>query len=62
MTEKSQHNLATTQPDAAAPASPASTLPQASAAETVCEEIGGPTGPEPTRYGDWERKGRCSDF
>ncbi len=26
------------------------------------EEIGGPTGPEPTRYGDWERKGICSDF
>jgi hypothetical protein len=25
-------------------------------------EIGGPKGPEPTRYGDWERKGRCSDF
>ncbi|KAF6773875.1 hypothetical protein AHF37_07026 [Paragonimus kellicotti] len=25
-------------------------------------EIDGPTGPEPTRYGDWERKGRCSDF
>jgi hypothetical protein len=25
-------------------------------------EIGGPTGPEPTRFGDWERKGRCSDF
>ena len=25
-------------------------------------EIGGPTGPEPTRYGDWERKGRTSDF
>lgn len=25
-------------------------------------EIGGPTGPEPTRYGDWERKGRCIDF
>jgi len=25
-------------------------------------EIGGPSGPEPTRYGDWERKGRCSDF
>lgn len=23
---------------------------------------GGPKGPEPTRYGDWERKGRCSDF
>ena len=25
-------------------------------------EIGGPQGPEPTRYGDWERKGRCVDF
>lgn len=25
-------------------------------------ERGGPKGPEPTRYGDWERKGRCSDF
>ncbi|CAO3414553.1 DUF1674 domain-containing protein [Azospirillum doebereinerae] len=25
-------------------------------------EIGGPSGPEPTRYGDWEFKGRCSDF
>ena len=25
-------------------------------------EIGGPKGPEPTRYGDWEKKGRCIDF
>jgi hypothetical protein len=25
-------------------------------------EIGGPKGPEPTRYGDWEINGRCSDF
>ena len=25
-------------------------------------EIGGPKGPEPTRYGDWERKGRVTDF
>jgi len=25
-------------------------------------EHGGPTGPEPTRFGDWERKGRCIDF
>ena len=25
-------------------------------------EIGGPEGPEPTRYGDWERKGIVSDF
>jgi hypothetical protein len=26
------------------------------------EEVGGPNGLEPTRYGDWERKGRCIDF
>ena len=25
-------------------------------------EVGGPEGPEPTRYGDWEKKGRCIDF
>lgn len=26
------------------------------------KEIGGVDGPEPTRYGDWERNGRCTDF
>jgi hypothetical protein len=26
------------------------------------EEIGGRDGPEPTRYGDWEKNGRCIDF
>lgn len=26
------------------------------------KEHGGPAGPEPTRYGDWERKGCLSDF
>ena len=25
-------------------------------------ETNGPKGPEPTRYGDWEQKGRCTDF
>jgi hypothetical protein len=25
-------------------------------------EIGGPSGPEPTRFGDWEKNGRCIDF
>jgi hypothetical protein len=25
-------------------------------------EIGGPGGLEPTRFGDWERMGRCYDF
>jgi hypothetical protein len=25
-------------------------------------EIGGRDGPDPTRYGDWEKNGRCIDF
>lgn len=28
----------------------------------AAKEIGGPGGLEPTRYGDWERNGRCFDF
>ena len=26
------------------------------------EEFGGREGPDPTRYGDWEKNGRCIDF
>jgi hypothetical protein len=26
------------------------------------KEIGGRKGPDPTRYGDWEKNGRCIDF
>ncbi len=42
-------------------------LPAAAAARDAnlsarVPEIGGPEGPEPTRYGDWERKGICCDF
>ena len=36
--------------------------PPASKAPAKPVEIGGPSGPEPTRYGDWERKGICVDF
>ncbi len=32
------------------------------ASEPLPEEHGGPRGPEPTRYGDWERKGLAVDF
>ncbi|MBK8159682.1 MAG: DUF1674 domain-containing protein [Rhodospirillaceae bacterium] len=32
------------------------------AAKLPPKEFGGPTGPEPTRYGDWERNGKVSDF
>ncbi|WP_230169514.1 DUF1674 domain-containing protein [Roseomonas sp. CECT 9278] len=45
-------------PDAAAP-EPA---PTPKPPPKLPKEIGGPAGPEPTRFGDWERKGRVSDF
>jgi len=52
------------------PALPAEVIARWRAAEAVpvtplappAGEIGGPEGPEPTRYGDWERAGRCVDF
>jgi hypothetical protein len=44
------------QPDEAAkPAEPAKV-------DEKPKEYGGPKGPEPTRYGDWERNGIVSDF
>jgi hypothetical protein len=48
---------------------PETAQPETKVAETapaakdpLPKEVGGPKGPEPTRYGDWEVKGRCSDF
>ena len=43
------------------------TVPEKSAtrrkdAPPETKEYGGPKGLEPTRYGDWEKKGRCVDF
>jgi hypothetical protein len=32
------------------------------APQPTAKESGGPKGPEPTRYGDWENKGIASDF
>lgn len=43
-------------PDAATPSDPVK-----SKAKPV-EEIGGPDGPDPTRFGDWSVNGRCIDF
>jgi hypothetical protein len=31
-------------------------------ADQAAKEYGGPAGLEPTRYGDWEKNGRCTDF
>lgn len=41
---------------------PANTPGQKQGPDYRPQEIGGPPGPEPTRYGDWERRGRCIDF
>ncbi|WP_425477479.1 DUF1674 domain-containing protein [Thermomonas haemolytica] len=44
---------------------PAPAVPHDPAAPSVrmqVVEIGGRGGPDPTRYGDWEKNGRCIDF
>ncbi|MCC5866962.1 MAG: DUF1674 domain-containing protein [Gammaproteobacteria bacterium] len=43
-------------PPASAPAIPVE------GGDKLSVEVGGPSGPEPTRYGDWEKNGRCIDF
>ncbi|MBS0556473.1 MAG: DUF1674 domain-containing protein [Proteobacteria bacterium] len=48
-------------PESAAEPAP-QTTPIAQRAPTGPVEIGGRDGPEPTRYGDWEKNGRCIDF
>jgi len=48
-------------PGAAGPAGPAPLAPVESV-PVKSAEFGGPGGPEPTRFGDWERAGRCIDF
>ncbi len=35
---------------------------RAAAAKVLPKEVGGAAGPEPTRFGDWEKKGITSDF
>ena len=32
------------------------------AVKVIPREVGGAAGPEPTRFGDWEKKGLTSDF
>ncbi|HEV7269900.1 DUF1674 domain-containing protein [Pseudoxanthomonas sp.] len=53
-------------PDPDSGTQPSDTAPPTTGAGTgdsaVQKEIGGRDGPEPTRYGDWEKNGRCIDF
>ncbi|MEZ5455243.1 MAG: DUF1674 domain-containing protein [Lysobacteraceae bacterium] len=49
------------------PAEASCAVPQETLVNTSCEaplprEVGGRPGLEPTRYGDWEKNGRCIDF
>jgi len=53
------HSPAVPEPDDAAEAVP--TAGQ-DTGKVPPREIGGREGPEPTRYGDWEKNGRCIDF
>jgi hypothetical protein len=46
-------------PDAPDVARPATGKPDVA---DVAVEHGGRPGPDPTRYGDWEKNGRCIDF
>ena len=62
-------SMTSAQQEAAQPASPDQTdtkptteAPKVAGKPKMPKEIDGPSGPEPTRYGDWERKGRVSDF
>ena len=58
-------HLARPHPASPYPASPTPLVPAPLVplpAVPAPKEIGGPTGPEPTRYGDWEYNGRCTDF
>lgn len=41
---------------------PAQPAPDAAGKAPPPKEIGGRNGPEPTRFGDWEKNGRCVDF
>ena len=43
-------------------AAPPPKAPKPAPAQAGPKEIGGRKGPDPTRYGDWEKKGRCIDF
>ena len=65
------HKPKAARPAPAQPARPVRPVPKAALDQAAAAlpdatgkvpEIGGPEGPEPTRYGDWERKGIASDF
>ena len=51
-----------TQKDFSEHPDPELSVPEPVKIPQAVEEIGGRKGPEPNRYGDWEKNGRCIDF
>jgi hypothetical protein len=49
-------------PDVRPTASPGVEPPPKASPPLLPLEVGGRDGPEPTRFGDWEKAGRCIDF
>jgi homeobox protein ESX1 len=56
------HAAVPTAGDAVSPAAGTSPSSPPAATAVRTRELGGPAGPEPTRFGDWEKNGRCIDF
>jgi len=54
-----EESFSTPPADPADPAVPADAEPRRVSGP---HELGGRAGPEPTRFGDWEKNGRCIDF
>merc|ERR1719460_1938507 len=61
LTEGGEKKIPTSKDDAKK-ATPSEDPPAEKDEAPAAPEVDGPRGPEPTRYGDWERAGRCSDF
>jgi hypothetical protein len=60
MVEDTRKRSDTTEPAAAS--KPNDNVEQGTDVTDREKEIGGRDGPDPTRYGDWEKNGRCIDF
>lgn len=57
-----KHTFAVNKPRTEDPTANAAESPEATTAKLTREIGGRKTGLEPTRYGDWEKNGRCIDF
>jgi hypothetical protein len=62
MTNTTPRDMAESLPDSQRPAEAAVSVVPATPPARVPEIGGRKDGPEPTRYGDWEKNGRCVDF